>query len=252
MADFHGGAKACLPTAESDWLHAVDSPAISAGMRQGEQTGLRWRDVDFDGCAINVRRTLEQVGGSLTLKEPKTVKARHRIDLPVATVAALNEHRKRTLAEGQPTRRRVLRFVRRLPAASELATKILPSDPQKRRSTNESDSRLASHGGNATLVGWRQLEGRLRTSWPCVDRDQAQHLFARLADDASRGRGQVAAVSRMRLATHWLHFGDENVLRKRRNALRYKRFGQVAQLVEHGTENPGVGSSTLPLSTFGG
>ena len=26
-------------------------------------------------------------------------------------------------------------------------------------------------------------------------------------------------------------------------------FGQVAQLVEHGTENPGVGSSILPLPT---
>jgi hypothetical protein len=26
--------------------------------------------------------------------------------------------------------------------------------------------------------------------------------------------------------------------------------GQVAQLVEHGTENPGVGSSILPLSTI--
>ena len=29
----------------------------------------------------------------------------------------------------------------------------------------------------------------------------------------------------------------------------FGRLGQVAQLVEHGTENPGVGSSTLPLTT---
>ena len=33
-------------------------------------------------------------------------------------------------------------------------------------------------------------------------------------------------------------------------AVQWRPGGQVAQLVEHGTENPGVGSSILPLSTI--
>jgi integrase len=47
-----------------------------------------------------VQRSLEELRGKLRLKEPKTVKARRRIDLSSYALAVTHEHRKRMLAEG--------------------------------------------------------------------------------------------------------------------------------------------------------
>ena len=41
-------------------------------MRRGELLGLRWRDIDLDGAKLRVEHSLEEAGGALTLKEPKT------------------------------------------------------------------------------------------------------------------------------------------------------------------------------------
>jgi len=68
-------------------------------LRQGELFALAWGDIDFDGGALQVRRTLEELKGKLRLKETKSRKGR-RVDLPRFALDALHEHRKAMLAEG--------------------------------------------------------------------------------------------------------------------------------------------------------
>jgi integrase len=91
---------AFLAAARKDRLHAMYPLAIDSGCRQGELLGLTWADVDFGKGSLTVNRSLEEVGGSLALKEPKTKKSRRTITLSAFTLAALQEHRKAMLAEG--------------------------------------------------------------------------------------------------------------------------------------------------------
>lgn len=90
-----------LETAAVDRLAALYTLAIDSGMRQGELLALHWPDVDFAGNAVSVRRSLEEIGSGLRLKEVKTKRSRRKIELTAATMAALNQHRQVMLAEGQ-------------------------------------------------------------------------------------------------------------------------------------------------------
>jgi integrase len=69
-------------------------------MRLGEIFGLQWPDVDLKGRAINVRSTLIEINGKLSLAEPKTPKSRRRVDLPQVVVDALTKHRAQSVREG--------------------------------------------------------------------------------------------------------------------------------------------------------
>jgi integrase len=93
-------ADAFLRAASSDRLYALYVLALGTGMREGELFALEWKDVDFPGAAVTVRRTLEEVGGRVRTKEPKTAKSRRRVDLPRFALNALHEHRKCMLSEG--------------------------------------------------------------------------------------------------------------------------------------------------------
>lgn len=92
-----------LDAAEGDRLEALYVLALTTGARQGELLALQWRDVDLDGGFITIRHTLYWPKGKdgHTLTTPKTKNGRRLIDLPEMAVAALHEHRKRMLAEGQ-------------------------------------------------------------------------------------------------------------------------------------------------------
>jgi integrase len=70
---------------------------LSTGMRRGELMGLQWRDVDLDGAAVRIDRSVEKTRAGLRIKEPKTRNGRRLIALPAAAVAALRQHRKATL-----------------------------------------------------------------------------------------------------------------------------------------------------------
>jgi len=87
-----------LTAAAGHRLEALFVLAVFSGMRQGELFGLRWPDIDLDAGAVSVRHNLEEIRGALTLKEPKSGRAR-RVDLPPLAVTALCEHRVRMLAE---------------------------------------------------------------------------------------------------------------------------------------------------------
>jgi integrase len=89
-----------LEAAKGDRLHALYMLAVDSGMRQGEMLALVWQDVNFDKGTVTVNRSLEEIGGELSLKEPKTKKSRRTIALSAPTLAALQSHRKAMLAEG--------------------------------------------------------------------------------------------------------------------------------------------------------
>jgi integrase len=96
--------KTFLAEASSDRLCAFFTTAIMTGARCGELLGLHWPDVHFSEQTITITKTLEEVRGSLTIREPKTARARRRVDLPDAAVEALLDHRKAMLAEGHDVR----------------------------------------------------------------------------------------------------------------------------------------------------
>jgi len=91
---------ALLAAAKGHRLEALLMVAVGTGMRLGEIFALQWRNVDLVRAAIHVRQTLTEIGGTLTLNEPKTPKSRRRIDLPKSVVVALEAHRQRMREKG--------------------------------------------------------------------------------------------------------------------------------------------------------
>ncbi|MGA5764013.1 site-specific integrase [Nonomuraea bangladeshensis] len=73
--------------------------ALCLGLRRGELLGLRWEDVDLDEGTLEVVQTLQRVGGELRFVRPKTENSERTIPLPEICVDALEEHRRRQLAE---------------------------------------------------------------------------------------------------------------------------------------------------------
>ena len=92
-------AKRLVETADDDRYLALYITALGTGLRQGELLGLRWEDVDLDAGRVRVRHTLANVGGTLTLLEPKTERSRRNIMLPDSVTAALRAHRTRQRME---------------------------------------------------------------------------------------------------------------------------------------------------------
>jgi integrase len=93
-------ARLFLAAARAHRLHTLFVLAIGSGMRQGELLGLRWSDIDFEKSTVSVSRSLAQVNGQFTLKEPKSKQSRRTITLPRFVMEALTEHRAAMLAEG--------------------------------------------------------------------------------------------------------------------------------------------------------
>jgi integrase len=77
----------------------------STGMRRGEALGLRWEDIDLDGLALSINRTLvttdaRRVGDpGMAWSSPKTAKGRRNVALDAVTITALKSHRKRQAEE---------------------------------------------------------------------------------------------------------------------------------------------------------
>lgn len=92
-----------IEAAKGDRLYALYLLAIDAGLRQGELLGLNWKDVDLDRGTVRVNKALEEVGGELTIKSPKTKSSERTVIVSTATVEALVVHRKAMLAEGHCT-----------------------------------------------------------------------------------------------------------------------------------------------------
>ena len=64
-------------------------------------------DIDFKKSVLFVRRTLNDLNGKFPVGPPKTKRGNRRFRLPRVALNALQEHRKRMLAEGQAANPRV-------------------------------------------------------------------------------------------------------------------------------------------------
>jgi integrase len=89
-----------LREAQQDRLFALYAFLLDSGAREGEAFGLRWMNIDWTGRAVHIVRQLEEVKGTLQLKELKTKKSKRRVALTSFTMEALEQHRKAMLAEG--------------------------------------------------------------------------------------------------------------------------------------------------------
>ena len=91
-----------LDAAEGDPYEALYILAVTAGLRQGELFGLKWKDVDTRRRALSVRRSIVDAGGYRGVAEPKTAAGRRRVELSDLAVNALREHRGRCKATPHP------------------------------------------------------------------------------------------------------------------------------------------------------
>jgi integrase len=87
-------AKRLLERLRGGPLYLIASIGLGTGMRRNEMLGLRWKDVDMDAGRATIEQALEQCGGSIRIKAPKTEAGRRTISLPANLVAELREHRK--------------------------------------------------------------------------------------------------------------------------------------------------------------
>lgn len=88
------GVKQLLKGVEGTRLHFPVLLAVHTGVRRGELLGLRWSDCDRQSGALFISRSLQDVGGELSFKEPKTPRSRRRIPLPKTALEALKQHRR--------------------------------------------------------------------------------------------------------------------------------------------------------------
>lgn len=95
------GNRAFLLAARGERLEVLYTLALDSAMRQGELFGLHWPQVDFNGGTVFVTQALEETKVGFRLKAPKSKASKRRIALAPETAAALNDHRRRMLAEGR-------------------------------------------------------------------------------------------------------------------------------------------------------
>jgi len=106
--------RALLAAVAGDELEALYVLAVTAGLRQGELLGLRWRDVDLEGGWVEVSATLSRG----KRQAPKTRSSTRRVKLGETGIRALRAHRLRMAERLLPFRARtegdVLVFVTEL------------------------------------------------------------------------------------------------------------------------------------------
>jgi len=93
-------AQQLLATAKGHRLETLLALALTTGMRRGELLALQWKDIDWKGGSLQVRRSVNRyVGQGFKVSKPKTKQSRRKIVLPVFVLEVLKEHRTRQLEE---------------------------------------------------------------------------------------------------------------------------------------------------------
>lgn len=95
-------AQRFLDAANEDRFAALWTLLLTTGMRLGEALALRWEAVDLKARTLAIYASLEDVGGVLRVKEPKTRRSQRLVDLGDRAVVALGAHRK-VSAYAEPT-----------------------------------------------------------------------------------------------------------------------------------------------------
>jgi len=88
-----GECATLLTAALGDRLYDPVVLTLATGLRRGELLALRWCDVDLDAATLRVAHSLEEAGGVLNLKEPKTRAGRRTVPLPATAVQMLRRRR---------------------------------------------------------------------------------------------------------------------------------------------------------------
>jgi integrase len=90
----------------SNRLGAIVSVATALGLRQGEALGLRWQDVDSDGCTLSVRQALERSGGDSTARRPLAAE-RRELRKRIAVVPKRSQERRELWQELEANRSQI-------------------------------------------------------------------------------------------------------------------------------------------------
>jgi integrase len=93
-------AQRLLAAAKGHRLEALLTLALTTGMRRGELLALQWKDIDWEGRSLQVRRSVNRYAGQdFKVSEPKSKQSRRKIALPVLVLEVLAEHRTRQIEE---------------------------------------------------------------------------------------------------------------------------------------------------------
>jgi integrase len=137
-------------TAGHRW-EALFTAALALGLRQGEALALRWQDADLDAAVLDVRQTLQRVGGDrkrLTALRDEWKALRDKIEAtPEPERIALQAERKRLWGEIQKVRR-VFAFGEPKSASSRRSISIPPLVVKALRThrVRQLEERLAAGG----------------------------------------------------------------------------------------------------------
>lgn len=71
--------------------------ALQTGLRAGELSGLKWKDVDWDNRMLNVERSVNVINCELIVGEPKSKSGHRKIPLTEEAVEILQEQKKKDL-----------------------------------------------------------------------------------------------------------------------------------------------------------
>jgi integrase len=94
----HAELDAFVENSVDHWLYPLWVVLIGTGCRLGEALALGWDDVEHDGTAVTVSRTLHRIDGEWVLDTAKTDNAIRTIILPPAAVVALERQREQQAA----------------------------------------------------------------------------------------------------------------------------------------------------------
>lgn len=72
-------------------LRRLVTVAIDTGLRQAEELGLHWEDIDFEGRSLTVRSTLQRVGQEYVLGPPKSETSGRTVALSELSLGALRD-----------------------------------------------------------------------------------------------------------------------------------------------------------------
>lgn len=85
-------AKVLLETARGHRLEGMILLGVTLGLRLGEITALKWKNVDLDARTLTVKLTVSHIPSmSHVEKDPKTRSSRRKIDLPDVVVQTLRQ-----------------------------------------------------------------------------------------------------------------------------------------------------------------
>ncbi len=193
--------RAFLAEAAKDRLHAAWRLSLY-GLRRSEVVALRWEDYDRRAKTLTVCRARVLVAGEIVEKAPKSASSARALPLDDDDVAALDELRKRQMAEGAaaaPAYRASGYIV-----TDELGAAVHPewySDEFRRIARRAGVRRIRLHEGRHTALSLMEKAGVK----PSIIAAWAGHYSAAFtmatyvhagAEDLAAGRDALAAIYR--------------------------------------------------------